>query len=367
MPTYYPNAADARGAAPIDIAAGQELRGLDIRLRQEKAFTISGRIVDAGGSPFGAAAVAAVPKEAGSVPLALSARRNLSSTKADGLFEIRGLTRGLYIVMGAFLQPPNTSRGLGYYELNVTDADVSGLELRASPGAAVMGTVRLEEGALTPLLPASNIAAQQAGAIASAAANAGVTISGLRPLIRLAETTPLFPALLPVQIGDDGTFLIENIGPSKFQLNVMALPPGVYVKSARFNGSDVMHSELDLTSGGGNLEIVLSNKAASITGTVTPEKDESVAGLTVSLWTNDEARTARTDQYGAFQFQNLRPGTYQVAVWEEIDNGLAQAREFLNLLTGEAVKLEIVESSHASAQLKIVPIAKIKTAEEKLP
>lgn len=367
MPTYYPNATSAQAAAFIDVGPGQEVHGIDIRLRDEKTFAIRGRILDVSGSPFSGVVIAAVPKGVSSEVLVPLARRNLTSTKADGVFEVRGLTPGLYTVTAAFLQP-NTSRGLGYYEVSITNTDVSGLELRASPGSAVVGTIRLEEGDLKPLLPAANgIAGRQAGALAGAAENAGVTISGLRPLIRLTETPSLFPTLDPVQVNEDGTFLIENIGPSKFQLNMAALPSGVYVKSARFNGADALRGELDLTLGGGNLEIVLSNKAGNITGMVTPEKDESVAGLTISLWTNDEIRTTNTDQNGAFQFQNLRPGTYQVATWEEIDLGLAQAREFLNLVKDNAVKLEIAEGARFSVQLKIVSADKIKAAEEKLP
>ncbi|MEP6963833.1 MAG: hypothetical protein ABI995_17285, partial [Acidobacteriota bacterium] len=73
------------------------------------------------------------------------------------------------------------------------------------------------------------------------------------------------------------------------------------------------------------------------------------------------------DQNGGFGFAGLRPGTYYLAAWEDIDAGLAQARDFLTLLNSEAVKLDLAEGSHAATEAKLIPVTKIKAAEEKLP
>lgn len=378
LPTFYPNAVDAQGAAPIDVAVGQELRGIDIRLRQGRAFTVRGKALDAAGAPLVNAILSAMPKEPGTSAVTALALRSQAQTRADGSFEIRGLTSGAYTVQIVTPQA-GTTRNVGRAEINVADQDVGGLVLTVSPGAKVTGTVRLEDGDLKTLMPAQASGAnpQTSAALAIAATNAGAAISGLRVTVGLVDATPQpLNSAQPGQVKDDGTFTIENVPPGKFMMNVAALPQGVYVKSARFNGADVTRSEVDLTNGsGGNLDIVLSKKAANVTGMVTPEKDESVAGMIVSLWTGDPepgsvnngVRMATSDQNGGFQFQNLRPGTYYAAAWEDIDTGLAQARDFLKLMTGDAVKLEVAEGGQSSAQLKIVPTAKIKAAEEKLP
>src|SRR6202043_3283986 len=44
--TYFPNAIDAAAAAPIEIAAGAELRGIEIRLRKARVFRIRGKVVN---------------------------------------------------------------------------------------------------------------------------------------------------------------------------------------------------------------------------------------------------------------------------------------------------------------------------------
>lgn len=378
IPTFYPNAVDAQGAAPIDIAIGQELRGVDIRLRQGRAFAVRGKAVDASGAPLANAMLLAAPKDGGSFAAQALILRNQTQTRPDGSFEIRGLTPGVYNVQAVSTQT-GTTRGVGRMEINVADQDINGLVFAASPGSRVTGTVRLEEGDLKALLPAQSPGGnpQQSAALAVTAANAGLAISGVRITVGLTEATPqLVNVMQPGQIKDDGTFAIENVPPGKFMLNVAALPQGVYVKSAQFNGSDVTRTGVDLTSGGGgNLEIVLSNKAASVAGAVAPEKDEAVAGMTVTLWSRDPepgnpnngVRTATTDQSGAFQFQNLRPGTYYAAAWEDIDTGLAQYRDFLNLVISDATKVELAESARSSAQVKIIPSIQIKAFEQKLP
>jgi protocatechuate 3,4-dioxygenase beta subunit len=47
-PTYYPNAAAAEMAAPIEVTAGAQLRGMDIRLQKTKTVQIRGRVMGFG-------------------------------------------------------------------------------------------------------------------------------------------------------------------------------------------------------------------------------------------------------------------------------------------------------------------------------
>ncbi len=223
-----------------------------------------------------------------------------------------------------------------------------------NPGMRITGVVRLEGGKLEELQPPANVAtAQNSVALAVAATNAGVMVAGLRLAVALNGVSPSpLGTALSSGLKEDGTFAIENVGAGKYQLNVVALPAGTYVKSAKLGSVDLMRNEIDLTGGGGgNIEIVLARNPADVNGGVTSERNESTSGLTVTLWTadaepgsiNDGVRTATTDQNGNFQFQGLRPGTYYVAAWEEIDTGLAQARDFVAQMQSDATKVEIKE------------------------
>ena len=177
------------------------------------------------------------------------------------------------------------------------------------------------------------------------------------------------------QVKEDGAFRFNSVGTSTYLLNVLGLPQGTYLKSARFGGQDVLSVPIDTTSGtGGTLDLVLSSKAASVKGSVQNEKGESMIGVMVTLWpkTPDAsptggARQAFTDQSGAFQFQSLAPNEYFVAAWEELEPGLAQSAEFLGHFTSDASSVKLAEGSQESRDLKPVPSEKIAIEIAKLP
>jgi hypothetical protein len=50
VPTYYSGVMDPASAAPITVAAGQQLSGIDIRLQKARVFQVSGKIQ---GAPSG--------------------------------------------------------------------------------------------------------------------------------------------------------------------------------------------------------------------------------------------------------------------------------------------------------------------------
>jgi len=74
--TFYPNALDANSAAPVDVGAGGEIRGIEIRLRRERTYSIRGKAVDTTiGGPAVSAYVLVVPPETTAVGPATRRRR----------------------------------------------------------------------------------------------------------------------------------------------------------------------------------------------------------------------------------------------------------------------------------------------------
>ncbi len=366
--TYYPNGADPQSAAPIDIAAGQELRGLDFRMRRGRVYSIRGKLAGSSAAPGAPMLILTTPKS--TTGLGLLNRQ--AQARPDGTFELRGLAPGTYILQSLAPQPP--TRASGRVEVTVRDSDVNDVLLTTSPGSTVTGSIRVEDDDIKKLLPSADTTTP----LTAAAALAGLPIAGgARMSVALTDTVPnQLTGTQPAVLKDDGSFTLEGIPPSRLQVTVLGLPQGYYVKSATLGGTDVTREAMDLTSGaGGNLNILLSSKAADVSGSIRSEKNEALIGVMVTLWTRDPepgntangVRTVATDQSGGFNFQGLRPGVYYAAAWEEIDTGLAQARDFLTLLTTEATKIELAEGAHSAIEVKLIPTAKIKAAEEKLP
>lgn len=367
IPTYYPSGTDARSAAPIDLTAGQDMRGVEIRLRQAKGYFVRGKLVDGAGAALGNTYLLQRRGE--------DTNFTESRTRADGTFEIRGLPAGIYSLEA--VATGTGTRSLGKFNVTVTDDNISNLILTAAAAnaaAKLTGRMSLENGNLEELLPKPNPNAANSAQVTAAAANAGIPITGGRPAINLNSSGPTITGTQSGVLKPDGTFVIENVTPGKYTLNVSALPSGTYLKTAQFSGSDAVRNGIEF-SNSAEMTIVLGKNPAGVNGTVQNEKGEAQAGIMVTLWSadpepglnNNGIRTLNSDRSGAVNIDGLHPGTYYMAAWEDIESGLTQVREFLDLMRVEAVKLELKEGAKAPAQLKIVPLAKIQATEEKLP
>jgi hypothetical protein len=195
--------------------------------------------------------------------------------------------------------------------------------------------------------------------------------------IRLSTTEGISVSAPAAQFNTDGTFQLKGVAPSKYFVQVNGLPQGTYVKSMRFGGQDVTRAPLDLTAGGGgSLEIVLSPKAADVTGVVLSEKGDPVQGVPVTLWpkipdrgsATNGIKSANTDQNGSFKISGLAPGDYYAAAWDDIpEAGLAQNPDFLAQFASDDTALNMAESAHQNASVKFITQEKIITGAAKIP
>ncbi len=141
------------------------------------------------------------------------------------------------------------------------------------------------------------------------------------------------------------------------------------MKSVHFEGRDVTRAPLDNTSGaGGALQIVLSTKAARLSGT-------APKGTTVRVWPKvpdlgsygGGVKSTPTDQEGGFTFASLAPGEYYVAAWRELESGLADDPEFLARFNGDASLVKLEESGRATVEVKVVPRERVAAETARLP
>jgi len=390
--TFYPNALDAKSAAPVDVGAGGEIRGIEIRLRREKTYSIRGKAVDTTiGGPAVSAYVLVVPPETTAVgPATLS---NMTRTSPDGSFEIRNLLPGTHVLQGSAGATLTISSGsgggvmmmrmaagpagvessaTGRMEVTISDANVTDAVLQLTGGAEITGTIRMEDGDLKDWLQPPAQSSQPQGP------------AGLPPLpgpgtksVRLATSEGISVSAPNAPFNADGTFVVKGVTPAKYFVTVGGLPQGSFVKSMRFGGQDVTRAPLDLTSGGGGqLEVVLSPKAADLTGVVLNDKNEPVQGVPVTLWpkvpdrsnSNNGIKTANTDQNGSFKISGLAPGDYYVAAWDDIpEAGLAQNPDFLAQFSTDDTAVKLAESAHQNASVKFVARERIVAGAAKIP
>ncbi|MEP7354388.1 MAG: carboxypeptidase-like regulatory domain-containing protein [Acidobacteriota bacterium] len=391
--TYYPTALDVAGAAPVNVAPGVEQRGMDVQLRTAKMFAIRGKTVNAAtGAPVAGMQVRAMRKgDDGANSLIAQLTQTAGTSKADGSFEIRGLTQGAYTlqnqdtaaILALLTGGPKAAdvvKLIGTLDATISDADVSGLVFALGTGATISGKATLEGGDIKTAFPlASGPVDPVQAMLATALAFDGGDDEDLAGFPASISLMPVTGGQIVATSGikETGAFTLDGIPAGKYTVNVARLPQGYYAKSLTYGGTDVIHAGLDMTSGaGGTMQMVLSNKPASVTGMVANAKGEPQSNVSVTLWTvapelgstNGGIRSMLSDQNGSFQFQGLPPGEYRAAAWEDIDTELTQIRDFLGQFAGSDVeKVKLAESGNIALTLKIVSVDKIKAAEGKLP
>jgi hypothetical protein len=326
---FYPNTPDPQAATPISVIAGAEVRGLSLRVRSTRVYSIRGLASNATGEP-----VSGVPLMLVSLDGSMS---NTGTTR--GAFEFQNVAPGNYVIQAVPYGDRNSvNKVTAHVAVMVGDADVADLRVTLSPGAEIPGVVKLDDGPST-----------QAFQVTLEPLNGG----------GLDDTANV----------KDGAFELRSVAPTLYHVATSGLADGYYVKAMRFAGRDIAHRELDLTSGASDtLEIQLSAKPATIAGTVRNSNGDPVPSAMVHVWSDDsEIRQASTDDAGHFTLRNFAPGEYRVIAFESIDRGVVDNPAFRAAFDRQSATVTLQESSQESVDLKLVSKAAIDIEVAKLP
>jgi hypothetical protein len=359
--TYYPNATQPTGAGAIDLAAGQEQRGLDFILRPISTAVIRGRVIKPAGGENCAAALEGLADGAGladtyvgdafvgfmssevfltttpggladggNVEDVISGRRKVDK---DGKFEFRN------IPVGSHSLTANCSVGKQGYSIKMPiqleAAGLENVELRPVGPSDITGQVQVEGESN------SNIAQTRISL-----AGGGMVVGG--------NNAP------DGTVGEKGSFSYHDLPPETYRIHVEP-PQDLYVKSVTWGGRDVLEPGVDLSGGGMSvaLQVVLSANGGTIEGSV-----ENGEGARVTLIPSDPQR-ARTmtrlavaEQGGHFSFPGLPPGRYKLFAWEDADvNAAMYDPEFRKPFEGKGETVDVAEKQKATVQLKAIPSA----------
>ncbi len=334
VPTYYPSTADAAEAAPIEVNAGAEVRGLAIRLRKSRVFHIRGKV--AAGSPdapLPPVSLKLVPRE----PSLVEPENIGATTGRDGRFEFDGVLPGSYRIQtdrseAVLLDGPPAGGALfGRAIVGVGDSDVEEVTVLLSKGAELAGTI--------------------AGAAPNPKPPTVALVAAWGPLYAKADA--------------QGGFRFHDVPPDRYELAVSGLPEGAYIKSVTFGGQDVTNQNLDLASGaGGRLEITLASDGGEVNGIARNAKGDPLPGALVQIWPEGgaTARSVRADETGAFRFHSLPPAAYRVAAWEDLEDDLAAYPAFRARFQAQTAPVEIAPKAHE--RLEVTAISRAAAAAE---
>lgn len=295
---YHPNAADAAQAKIIQVSEGSETTNVDIVLgRTVTTYTASGRIVDEAGQP--------VPN----IPYAVTHFINPSSThslstgavsNARGEFRLDKLAPGSYAAM---IRSEDSSVRADQVRFEITDQDVTGLQITIKKAGSVSGVLVVEGGvdkAMREQLTKTGVSVSMASAAVSDRGGWGY-------FTRFAEDGSFRIGGLPA-----GTATFYITSQSRFRI-VRVERDGVI----QARGVEVRERE-NVTG----IRIIASYANASIRGVIEVQNGTIPPNAQFSVWLvklgedpqgyNSSSFSTQVDARGQFMIEGLTPGNYEL-------------------------------------------------------
>lgn len=331
-PTYYPAAAAPDMAAAIEVTPGAQLRGMDVRLQKTRTVDVRGRVT--GFSPTAQMVMIRLQPKS-DVYMMYMPQGMATPFNESGDFVIPNVVPGSYVITAMMSQDGKSLSARA--PLEVGNAPIRGVSLQLEPGASINGRIGIE--------------------------GTGTPAPNVRVSLQPHSVTMFGPGVQGGLVKEDRSFSLSNVQPDSYQIRVMGLPDGGYVKSVRFGDNDVTDAPLDLTSGvpAGELSVTIAMSAAQLTGSVQNEKNDPVTNGFVVLIPEGKRReidtshsTTNTDQYGNYSLKGVAPGEYRLFAFDNIDAGSYQDPEWLKPFESKGERLSIKENDQKTVQLKLV-------------
>ncbi len=340
-PTYYPSATRDT-AAEINLGAGEEISGIDIRHRGDRGRIVSGSVSTTSGEIESSS-----PNNSVTVRLkSVDGGRFEAVTSAYGArgFAFFGMPDGAYELIATRIIDNSETTGSARRRISVKSADVSGIELKLSPHGSIAGRVVIESSTAPNKCsikddPPGNQASSQ--------------VQGRQPVVQeiilradrdapgpRAEIFQFFDfdryGRLP---GQKGEFALKGLEAGRYHITANLPDDGWRIRAitlpgqsgagttkppagAAKNAVDAARNGIVIKAGEklSGVEALIAEDAATLEGRVVPAKEGTKlpSSLRAHLIpaevtsADDVIRYAETDvrDDGSFEFKHLAPGKY---------------------------------------------------------
>jgi hypothetical protein len=252
---------------------------------------------------------------------------------ADGSFEVRNVIPGSYNVVA--MQQTANQRFSAQTRIEVANTDVEGVSLTLRPGVAITGQVYID-GQTTP---------------------PQFRMEQLRVILSPAESEGM--GNFNAAVKADGTFVLNDVAPMTYRVNVNGIGGGGYLLAARLGGADAL-ADLLRVGEPAALALQVGFSPGRIEGTVTDGRDQPYSGvncaLVPSMRTRVELyRSAATDQFGRCTFANVVPGDYKVFAWEDIPQGAYMDPAYISRFEDRGAPARVEKAGSAAVKVRVIP------------
>jgi len=362
--TYYPNTTDYTRAAAIEVLPGSEVSGMNFTMVRQQRFHVKGHVTDlTTGKPPQVAQLSLSPRNSAVAQnpldaiLGAAAGTGANYNSTDGTFDLRDVAPGSYWLQTLAQGTPATGAPQGaagaaaaalasittaIQPIEVSGADVDNLAIVVGGGLAIPGRVQVE-GTPPPAFGFERIS------LVLVPASGVVTLGSLLQVARPAG---------------DGAFSLEKVNAGEYRLGVQGLPPAMYVKSAKFDQTDILASGFTVTDRSpGTLQVVISANSGQIDGNVLDKDSKPVRGIPTVLIPDrnrdrrDIYKSVQTDQNGHFVMNGIAPGDYKLFAWEDIEPFSYYDPDVLKQFEDNGKPIHVVETTKETYEIKLIPAA----------
>jgi len=335
---YYPSATEPAEAVRIPVRAGENVSGLEIRLKSVPVHRVAGIVLDEAGKPVAHATVKLMgPPGNARQPIIFSPGSSYTmglvpepevariESHEDGMFEFAAVEPGdwrLSAVMGVDDDMPLAGVGSAL----VSEKDVEDIQIRLAAPFPV--EVTMDWGS------------------AQAPARGGY---GWRPVVLMPMEGQ--PSLNVDPAKNAGR--INGIFPGRYRVTPMSTGPEVYASAAMREGRDVAGQAVEFAPGAAPLQVIYKSGLGKVRGTV-----EHGEGSMVMLVPHDGGETStigivKCGAGGSFEINGVIPGDYHIVAFDHPDEGGVQWDDLLTRIVPIASNVRVESGSTASVDLRI--------------
>lgn len=335
--TFFPGTKNPQEAKAVHLDSARDTSGISFAMTPAPMSTISGVVTDANGKPI-RSDVFLFGTSGGDIRSFMSARMPSSP---EGVFTFRNVAPGSYVVQ-AYGAPAQGGGNLGRSPFGFTVFDVSGDrdDLRlAVKGARVTGRFLFEGSAPQP--PAERVL----------------------PMFMPVEfvSSPAGGGPPAYTVNPDWTFEVLNMSGLRLMRPTVGAP-GWILKSVMIAGKDYTDVPIDFRNGDiADVEVTLTSKTGSITGTIVDEKGP-IADATIVAFADDASKwsfpsrfmsATRSRAKGEFVLAGLPAGSYLVAQAPATFAPQTADPAMLENLRKTAARVTVLDGAAASVTLTI--------------
>jgi hypothetical protein len=334
--TFYAKSDTIHTAVPIHVSAEESREDILMELLADRGYCVRATLVD---SLTGAAPAQATVQ----LHQQISQQWHpVGFSKVQGAREIHisGLPPGEYRLAARSRDPATNRSAFGQLTFQIFNDNLGDLQLALAPLVQLPVQISLEDSGHEAVKPRVAVA--------------------IEPTWRV----PFQDEETWLRLSSDAGVGFASLFPDEYWIRIWVADRRYYVSRVRIAGEDVLYKPLVVPPAQtAPVEITLASGAGTVRGTVVDSGDKPVPGAVVALApatlpeisAPQQIRHEYTDQYGAFEFPNLRPGDYRVAAFLGMTRAQVDDAAFLRAHWSDLRKLQVDKDQVADLKLKVTP------------